>query len=222
MPFLHSCPVFNYEVQFRPKIIVFELKRTLSNNLSNSVFLKRKNIKGKKGYYCLRARQLFSSRAGGLGLLNPHQCCFHQSGVSLIFFFPQCLSCAFSVLASSWLFSYSVLILALHSLASGGSRVSLQSHEGKSRCQNGGVTNVSHMVLEPKFLKLPGGRRDEVSLEVSQIPFIPSAHKSALYSWCLGSKAFKVIPRGQAVLVISQEIERCEISSLNTLDVICQ
>lgn len=54
MPFLHSYSVFNYEARFRPKIIVLELKWTLSNNLPNLVFLKRRNIKGKKGYYCQR------------------------------------------------------------------------------------------------------------------------------------------------------------------------
>lgn len=100
-----------------------------------------------------------SSRAGGLGLLNPHQYCFHCSSVSVCFvlFSPQCLFLAsLCMLLYGFLFSYSTLISALHSLVSGGSRVSFQSLECKSRCQNEGVANVSHMLLEPKFLRPPG------------------------------------------------------------------
>lgn len=51
MPFPHL-PLwiyFNSQVQFRSKILVLELKQTLSNNLPNLFFLKRKKIKDKQG-----------------------------------------------------------------------------------------------------------------------------------------------------------------------------
>lgn len=67
-----------------------------------------------------------------------------------------------------------------------------------------------------------GGHKDEVSLEVSRIPFIPAALWSALYLCYLGSKAIEIISEGQAVLVISQKLGSCEIPLLNTLGVIYQ
>lgn len=81
-----------------PKVILLELKP------ANAVFLAKETVKGSGGFWP-EAWELFSSRAGGLGLLNPHQPCFHCSRVSVcfVFFSPQCLFVAFSVPASVWL-----------------------------------------------------------------------------------------------------------------------
>lgn len=138
-------------------------------------------------------------RAGGLGLLNPHQYCFHCSRVSVCFvcFSPPCLFLpSLCLLLYGFLFSYSTLILALHSLVSGGSRVSFQSLEGKSRCQNEGVANVFHMLLEPKFLRPPGWVQRWGKLkDVTKSP-VPAALCYALDSCSLGSQAMEIISEG--------------------------
>lgn len=101
------------------------------------------------------ACELFSSRAGGLGPLNPHQCCFHCSGVSVFFSsMPfSCLLCACFFMAFLILHTgFGTSFIGIRCI---GSRVSFQSLEGKSRYQNEGVANVSHRLLKPKFLRPP-------------------------------------------------------------------
>lgn len=68
------CPVFGLILKSisEPKVILLELKQTLINDLANTVSLKKETVKG-KGVLLPEACELFSSRAGGLGLLNPHR-----------------------------------------------------------------------------------------------------------------------------------------------------
>lgn len=89
---------------------------------------------------------------------------------------------------------------------SSGSRVSFQLPEGKSSCQGEGGAHVAHVLLQ-------GGARDDVSLEMSQILFIPSAPCS-LTQHFLGSKADQSHPGGQVVLAICGKTEGCKSPSL--------
>lgn len=67
-----------------------------------------------------------------------------------------------------------------------GSRVSFQLPEGKSSCQGEGGAHVAHVLLQ-------GGARDDVSVEMSQILFTPSAPCSLTHiSWA--PRQIRVIP----------------------------
>ena len=94
-------------------------------------------------------------------------------------------------------------MLALRSLASGGSRVSVQGLEGKPWCQNGGPS----VGLHPEASRVGVGRKWAAGAHRH-----PSALWSTRHLCCLGSQAVEITSEGEAVLVVSQKIGKCENS----------
>lgn len=130
--------------------------------LSSSVFLQRRKIKSKKGVITKAFSCLVVELR--LGSLNFYQCCFFTAGQSHCCSFPQCLPLPFSacsvvphILNTDW---HQVTTQYLFS--------SLKVH-----------LDVQLMFPMCFWNHNPqgqqGGCRDEVSLEMLQIPFIPSA-----------------------------------------------
>lgn len=158
MPFPTPCPQFNSQVHFRSKISF-----RVETDLSNPILFFLKKI---KGCYCLRPVGCLDTELGAWIIV-----CWC---VSLVFFSSMPFSCPSCACFFSALLTF-LADFALHSLASGGSRVSFQLLEGKSRCQNEGVANASLSAPGAQFLRSAGGCGDEASLEVSQIHLILSA-----------------------------------------------
>lgn len=156
--------------------MVLELKQTLT--YPTLFFLKWKKTKGKKDVnYLWPFSWWVAKQRAGTGSPKFPSMLFSLQECLTNFPKGKCLSLAFSVPAFLWLFSHSILILALHSLAS----EYLQLLEGKPRCQSERVAKYFPTCSQsPSSWGQQGGCRDEVSLERSQTHFIPLALWSAL------------------------------------------
>lgn len=162
-------------VPFRSHITASQLKQTFGNDLSSPT----EKSGGQVGCYC-RVCGL-SSRAEWGAATRPTWC-FH-SGLCPVAVLCHAF-CCLRVLAL-WPLTCFILILVFCSVASVAA-VSFQLPEGKSSCQGEGGAHVAHVLLQ-------GGARDDVSLEMSQILFIPSAPCSLTHiSWA--PRQIRVVP----------------------------